>query len=52
VGADHAREGVDVGDGDGAATHGRGLDRQLIGMAGPPQEGEVAGDLEFGVRRE
>ena len=49
VGADDPGQRVAVGQGEGAvAEFGRAFDH-LLGVRGAPQEGKVAGDLEFGV---
>jgi hypothetical protein len=44
-----AGERVAVGQRDGAVAQLRRLADQLIGMRGPAQEAEIAGDLQFGV---
>ena len=49
VGAHHARQGVAVGEREGAVAELRSPLDHLLGVGGTPQKGEVAGDLELGV---
>ena len=46
---DDAGEAVAVGEREAGETQCLGLDDQLLGMRGAPQEAEVGGDLELGV---
>ena len=45
----HAGQRVAVGDGQRGEPQMPGLHRQLLGMRGPAQKGEIAGALQFGV---
>ena len=49
VGPHHPGQAVAVGDGQPAVTQRRGALHQLVGVAGPGEEGEVGGAVEFGV---
>ena len=49
VGADDAGEGVEIGDGDGAIAQFGGPVHQFIRMRSAAEEGEVGGDIQFGV---
>jgi hypothetical protein len=48
--AHHPGQAVTVGDGDGAISQRLGGDHQLVRIRCPFEEGEIAGDVEFGVR--
>ncbi len=49
VGAHDAGKRIAVGDGEGPMAERGGGHRQLLGMRGAAQEGEIAGDLQLGV---
>jgi hypothetical protein len=49
MGTNDPRQGVDIGDGDRPVAQRRGPLDELLGMSGPAQEGEVAGDLQLRV---
>jgi hypothetical protein len=50
--AHHPGQAVTVGDGDGAISQRLGGDHQLVRIRCPFEEGEIAGDLEFGIVRQ